>query len=256
MPPCLRYMFGHANVSWFPGTRCDIKQPNIEWRMAWVDASSGRDTIIMTTNECYCYHIPTQYICGCRTGNIVNLHRWIYTLLCFSKHGHSLNLVVSPSVTEPHHNPVRTQTQFGWIVCLFVCVLLAGSTTTQPRNVFHRCKHIIVGCIGWSARAHNILFCSGTIAPSAEHASTNPHMGCRVVAFFFGKCARSFPHSLTSMCKTHRENMLFVCVWTDHCSWVLHWLMCCSTQIYTYIARVRLPWLRIDWTTTYHNTST
>ena len=138
-----------------------------------------------------------------------------------------------------------------WLNCLFVvCVLLAGSTTTQPRNVFHRCKHIIVGCIGWSARAHNILFCSGTIAPSAEHASTNPHMGCRVVAFFFGKCARSFPHSLTSMCKTHRENMLFVCVWTDHCSWVLDWLMCCSTQISTYIARVRLPWLRIDWTTT------
>ena len=28
---------------------------------------------------------------------------------------------------------------------------------------------------------------SGTIAPSAEHASTNPHMGCRVVALLFWK---------------------------------------------------------------------
>ena len=100
-----------------------------------------------------------------------------------------------------------------WLNYSFVCVLLAGSTTTQPRSVFHRCKHIIVGCIGWSARAHNILFCSGTIAPSAEHASTNPHMGCRVVALFFRKvCTIVSAFIDINVQNTQRKHVVRMCL--------------------------------------------
>ena len=88
MPPCLRYMFGHANVSWFTDTRHDIKQTNIEWRMAWVGLWSGWDTIIMTASGCYS-HTSTQHI----------LHTYVY--VCVHLHmcsliAHRLHIIICP----------------------------------------------------------------------------------------------------------------------------------------------------------------
>ena len=60
MPPCFWYMFGHANVPRFPGTRRDIKQPNIEWWTAWVDVFAS--DMICTYLHPF-RHVRTNHVC-------------------------------------------------------------------------------------------------------------------------------------------------------------------------------------------------